>query len=138
MPSIKNSSVWYKERGITYYSKGDVDQAIEDYNKAIDLDPEFAVTNKFQLFKLGNGNFESMFNPFEASTAGAWMPSKGFGETITGGIILGRRLAARLGIIKGDVLRLLVKLEPIVREKERAFEEKFYQVKASCSDTSFR
>ena len=32
-------------------------------------------------------------------------------ETITGGIILGGRLAARLGIIKGDVLRLLIKLE---------------------------
>ena len=32
-------------------------------------------------------------------------------ETITGGIILGGRLAARLGIIKNDVLRLLVKLE---------------------------
>ena len=31
-------------------------------------------------------------------------------ETITGGIILGGRLATRLGIIKGDVLRLLVKL----------------------------
>ena len=31
-------------------------------------------------------------------------------ETITGGIILGRRLAARLGVIKGDVLRLLIKL----------------------------
>ena len=31
-------------------------------------------------------------------------------ETITGGIILGGRLAARLGIIKGDVLRLLVRL----------------------------
>ena len=31
-------------------------------------------------------------------------------ETITGGIILGARLAARLGVIKGDVLRLIVKL----------------------------
>ena len=31
-------------------------------------------------------------------------------ETIIGGIVLGGRLAARLGIIKGDVLRLLVKL----------------------------
>ena len=31
-------------------------------------------------------------------------------ETITGGIVLGARLAARLGIIKGDVLRLIVKL----------------------------
>ena len=31
-------------------------------------------------------------------------------ETITGGIVLGQRLAARLGIIKGDVLRLVVKL----------------------------
>ena len=31
-------------------------------------------------------------------------------DTITGGIILGARLAARLGIIKGDVLRLVVKL----------------------------
>ena len=33
-------------------------------------------------------------------------------ETITGGIVLGGRLAARLGVIKGDVLRLLVKLVP--------------------------
>ena len=31
-------------------------------------------------------------------------------ETITGGIILGGRLAARFGIMKGDVLRLLVQL----------------------------
>ncbi len=31
-------------------------------------------------------------------------------ETITGGIVLGGRLGARLGIIKGDVLRLVVKL----------------------------
>ena len=31
-------------------------------------------------------------------------------ETITGGIVLGGRLAARLSIIKGDVLRLVVKL----------------------------
>ena len=31
-------------------------------------------------------------------------------ETITGGIVLGSRLAARLGVIKGDVLRLVVKL----------------------------
>jgi lipoprotein-releasing system permease protein len=34
-------------------------------------------------------------------------------ETITGGIVLGARLAARLGIIKGDVLRLVVKLVKI-------------------------
>ena len=33
-------------------------------------------------------------------------------ETITGGIILGGRLAARLGVIKGDVLRLLIRLVP--------------------------
>ena len=32
------------------------------------------------------------------------------GETITGGIILGGRLATRLGVMEGDVLRLLVKL----------------------------
>ena len=31
-------------------------------------------------------------------------------ETITGGIVLGGRLAARLGVIKGDVLRLIVNL----------------------------
>lgn len=31
-------------------------------------------------------------------------------ETITGGIILGARLAARLGVIKGDILRFIVKL----------------------------
>ena len=34
-------------------------------------------------------------------------------ETITGGIVLGARLAARLGVIKGDVLRLIVKLVKI-------------------------
>ena len=32
-------------------------------------------------------------------------------ETITGGIILGGRLAARLGVLKGDVLRLVVKIQ---------------------------
>ena len=32
----------YTERGVTYHSKGDVDHAIEDYNKAIELDPGFA------------------------------------------------------------------------------------------------
>ena len=32
-------------------------------------------------------------------------------ETITGGIVLGGRLAARFGVVEGDVLRLLVKLE---------------------------
>ena len=31
-------------------------------------------------------------------------------ETITGGIVLGARLAARLGVIKGDVLRVIVRL----------------------------
>ncbi len=31
-------------------------------------------------------------------------------ETITGGIVLGERLAARLGLIKGDVLRFVIKL----------------------------
>ena len=31
-------------------------------------------------------------------------------ETITGGIVLGGRLAARLGVIKGDVLRFVVRL----------------------------
>ena len=31
-------------------------------------------------------------------------------ETITGGIVLGGRLAARLGVIKGDMLRLIVNL----------------------------
>ncbi|MDE0553311.1 MAG: ABC transporter permease [Candidatus Poribacteria bacterium] len=31
-------------------------------------------------------------------------------ETITGGIVLGERLAARLGLIKGDVLRFVVRL----------------------------
>ena len=31
-------------------------------------------------------------------------------ETITGGIVLGGRLAARLGVIRGDVLRLIVNL----------------------------
>lgn len=34
-------------------------------------------------------------------------------ETITGGIVLGARLAARLGVIKGDVLRFIVKLAKI-------------------------
>ena len=34
-------------------------------------------------------------------------------ETITGGIVLGARLAARLGIIKGDILRIVVKLAKI-------------------------
>ena len=32
-------------------------------------------------------------------------------ETITGGIVLGGRLAGRFGVVEGDVLRLIVKLE---------------------------
>ena len=32
----------YTERGVTYYNKGDIDKAIEDYNAAIALDPGFA------------------------------------------------------------------------------------------------
>ena len=42
-------------------------------------------------------------------------------ETITGGIVLGERLAARLGIIKGDVLRLVVKLAKQSGERKYAF-----------------
>ena len=37
-----NSAIAYNSRGIAYREKGDFDRAIEDYNKAIELTPDYA------------------------------------------------------------------------------------------------
>jgi len=42
IPSLPETSVDYYNRGKTYASKGQYDQAISDFNKAIEIDPGFA------------------------------------------------------------------------------------------------
>jgi len=37
-----NNEIVYCNRGIAEYDKGDFDDAIEDYNKAIELNPNYA------------------------------------------------------------------------------------------------
>ena len=72
------------------------------YIKGIDPVLEDKVTG-FSTFVTGSTDFQNSELIEKAARI------KG-GETITGGIILGGRLATRLGVMKGDVLRLLVKL----------------------------
>lgn len=78
-------------------------ETIQDviFIKGIEPDREDAVTG-FSQFVNGSVDFKSSPLIEEA----AFLRD----ETITGGIILGARLATRLGIAKGDVLRLVVKL----------------------------
>ncbi len=72
------------------------------YIKGIDPAQEDEVTG-FSTFVIGSTDFQSSELIEEAALIKE-------GETITGGIILGGRLATRLGVMKGDVLRLLIKL----------------------------
>jgi tetratricopeptide (TPR) repeat protein len=39
---IKDRAIAYDSRGVAYWRKGDYDQAIVNYNKAIEIDPQFA------------------------------------------------------------------------------------------------
>ncbi|MXY99465.1 FtsX-like permease family protein [Candidatus Poribacteria bacterium] len=72
------------------------------YIKGIDPAQEDEVTG-FSTFVIGSTDFQNSELIEEAALIKE-------GETITGGIILGGRLATRLGVMKGDVLRLLIKL----------------------------
>lgn len=71
------------------------------YIKGVDSDREDKVTG-FSTFVDGSTDFQNSAFIEDARLIRD--------ETITGGIVLGSRLAARLGVIKGDVLRLVVKL----------------------------
>ena len=71
------------------------------YVKGIDPEQEDQVTG-FSTFVTGSTDFQNS----ELIKKAALIRE----ETITGGIILGGRLATRLGIMEGDVLRLLIKL----------------------------
>ena len=71
------------------------------YIKGVDTAREDKVTN-FSTFVDGSTDFQNSAFIEDARIIRD--------ETITGGIVLGSRLAARLGVIKGDVLRLVVKL----------------------------
>lgn len=71
------------------------------YIKGIDPAQEDEVTG-FSTFVIGSTDFQNSELIEEAALIKD--------ETITGGIILGGRLATRLGVMKGDVLRLLIKL----------------------------
>ena len=92
-PVVWSQSAVFRERSST----------IQDviYIKGIDPTQEDEVTG-FSTFVDGSTEFQNSQFIEDARLIRD--------ETITGGIVLGGRLAARLGVIKGDVLRLIVNL----------------------------
>ncbi|MCY3723709.1 MAG: ABC transporter permease [Candidatus Poribacteria bacterium] len=92
-PVVLSQSAVFQERS----------NAIQDviYIKGIDPVQEDRVTD---FSKFVDGSTELQNSPYIESARLIR------DETITGGIVLGGRLAARLGVIKGDVLRLIVNL----------------------------
>ena len=60
----------YTERGVTHHNKGDVDKAIEDYNAAIALDPEFAeaYTGRGKAYR-DKGEFDKAIEDYNTAIA---------------------------------------------------------------------
>ena len=97
---VATSPVVWSQIGVFRENSNTIQDVI--YIKGIDPVREDKVTD-FSTYVAGSTDFQG--SPFLQD---ARLIRE---ETITGGIVLGSRLAARLGVIKGDVLRLVVKLE---------------------------
>lgn len=97
---VAASPVIFAQIGVFREHSNTIQDAI--YIKGIDPAQEDEVTG-FSTFVIGSTDFQNS----ELIEKAALIKE---GETITGGIILGGRLATRLGVMKGDVLRLLIKL----------------------------
>ena len=62
----ENKAIAYYSRGLAYYDKGEYDRAIEDYNKAIELNPEYTYAyNNRGLAYYNKGEYERAKNDFE-------------------------------------------------------------------------
>lgn len=94
------SPVVYSQMGVFQTGSKAITDTI--YVKGINLEQEDKVTG-FSEFVSGSVDFQT--SPLIELT------ELTEGETITGGIVLGTRLAISLGLNEGDVLRLVVKLE---------------------------
>lgn len=97
---VAASPVVYSQMGVFQSGQTSLTDAI--YVKGIDLEQEDSVTG-FSQYVSGSVDFQTSPYIEEAELRE--------GETITGGIVLGFRLASQLGLTEGDVLRLVVKLE---------------------------
>ncbi len=96
---VAASPVVYSQMGVFQTGNEGITDTI--YVKGIDISQEDKVTG-FSQFVNGSIDFQSSPLIAEAELRE--------GETITGGIVLGSRLAQRHGLTRGDVLRLVVKL----------------------------
>ena len=94
------SPVVYSQMGVFQEGQTSITDAI--LVKGIDLEQEDKVTG-FSQYVTGSVDFQT--SPLIELTEFRE------GETIAGGIVLGFRLASQLGLMEGDVLRLVVKLE---------------------------
>ena len=97
---VAASPVIFAQSGVFREHSNTIQDVI--YIKGIDTAQEDEVTG-FSTFVIGSTDFQNSELIEQAALINE-------GETITGGIILGGRLATRLGVMKGDVLRLLIKL----------------------------
>lgn len=97
---VAASPVVYSQMGVFQTGQTSLTDAI--YIKGIDPEQEDKVTG-FSQYVSGSVDFKTSPLIEEAELRE--------GETISGGIVLGYRLASQLGLTEGDVLRLVVKLE---------------------------
>ncbi len=97
---VAASPVVYSQMGVFQTGQKSLTDAI--YIKGIDPEQEDKVTS-FSQYVSGSVDFKTSPLIEEAELRE--------GETISGGIVLGYRLASQLGLTEGDVLRLVVKLE---------------------------
>lgn len=94
------SPVVYTQMGVFQEGQTSITDAI--LVKGIDLEQEDKVTG-FSQFVTGSVDFQTSPLIEEAELRE--------GETISGGIVLGYRLASQLGLTEGDVIRLVVELK---------------------------
>lgn len=97
---VAASPIVYSQMGVFQKGQKSLTEAI--IIKGVDLEQEDKVTSFSQHV---SGSVDLQTSPLIETT------EQRAGETISGGIVLGYRLATQLGLSEGDVLRLVVKLE---------------------------
>ena len=64
-PEVENNAELYYNRGVAWQKKGDFDQAVSDYNKAIEINPRYAMAynNRGNTFQT-NGQYDKAISDF--------------------------------------------------------------------------